>query len=117
MTMSSLARVLTLSLGIAFCATTSVPSFAGQHGAPPPTPHGNSASGAAIDSNKGGERRGLDRADDVAGDHGRQGRENARDNQDRRVPADSSECKKGGWRSFGFKNEGQCVSHITSHRK
>jgi hypothetical protein len=113
MTMSSFARVLTLSVAVAFCATTSVPSFAG-----PANPHGNPASGATIDSNKGGERRGLDRADDVAGDHGGQGRETARDNQDRRVaPTETSDCKKGGWRSFGFKNQGECVSHITSHRK
>jgi hypothetical protein len=29
-------------------------------------------------SNSGGELRGLDRADHVAGDHGREGRDNAR---------------------------------------
>jgi hypothetical protein len=113
MTMSSLARVLTLSMAIVFCATMSVPSFAGPAG-----PHGNSAGGATTDSNKGGERRGLDRADDVAGDHGRQGRETARNNQDRRVaPTELSDCQKGGWRSLGFKNQGECVSHVTSHRK
>jgi hypothetical protein len=32
-------------------------------------------------SNKGGQLRGLDRADEVAGDHGRQGRDRARDAQ------------------------------------
>lgn len=32
-------------------------------------------------SNKGGQLRGLDRADQMAGEHGRQGRETARDAQ------------------------------------
>lgn len=32
-------------------------------------------------SNKGGQLRGLDRADQVAGEHGQQGRERARDAQ------------------------------------
>lgn len=32
-------------------------------------------------SNKGGQLRGLDRADQAAGQHGRQGRDNARDAQ------------------------------------
>ena len=33
-------------------------------------------------SNKGGQLRGLDRADEVAGEHGAKGRENARKKQD-----------------------------------
>jgi hypothetical protein len=34
-------------------------------------------------SNKGGQLRGLDRADEVAGEHGAKGRENAREKQDK----------------------------------
>lgn len=34
-------------------------------------------------SNKGGQERGLDRADQVAGEHGKQGRDNARAKQNR----------------------------------
>lgn len=34
-------------------------------------------------TNKGGKLRGLDRADQVAGEHGKQGRENAREKQER----------------------------------
>ena len=33
------------------------------------------------ESNKGGQLRGLDRADEVAGEHGKQGRERAREAQ------------------------------------
>ena len=35
-------------------------------------------------SNKGGQQRGLDRADEVAGEHGKQGRERAREAQQNR---------------------------------
>ncbi len=37
----------------------------------------------AAHSNKGGKLRGLDRADEVAGEHGKQGRDNARAKQER----------------------------------
>lgn len=40
---------------------------------------GNPESDENEHSNKGGELRGLNRADQVAGEHGKQGRDNARD--------------------------------------
>jgi hypothetical protein len=43
---------------------------------PPPA-----SSGKNEPSNKGGQLRGLDRADQAAGEHGQQGRETARDAQ------------------------------------
>ena len=30
----------------------------------------------------------------------------------RRVPTSKEQCKNGGWRQFGFKNQGQCVSFV-----
>ena len=32
------------------------------------------------------------------------------------APTDKEQCKHGGWRQFGFRNQGQCVSFVTSHR-
>jgi hypothetical protein len=28
------------------------------------------------------------------------------------LPANKDQCKNGGWRSFGFKNQGQCVAFV-----
>ena len=28
------------------------------------------------------------------------------------TPASKSDCKKGGWRDFGFKNQGQCIAFV-----
>ena len=49
--------------------------------APPPA-----SSGTNGQANKGGQLRGLDRADQAAGQHGQQGRETARDAQLNRQP-------------------------------
>lgn len=46
-----------------------------------PTPPPPASTGKDQHSNKGGQLRGLDRADQMAGEHGRQGRETARDAQ------------------------------------
>jgi hypothetical protein len=117
MKMNSRARVLTLSTTVAFCVMTALPGLAGPPAGRGPAAHGNVAGGGPDEGNKGGEQRGLDRADQVAGEHGQRGRDNARDKQARSPePGDKADCKKGGWRNFGFKNEGQCVSHVTSHR-
>jgi hypothetical protein len=32
------------------------------------------------------------------------------------VPTDKDQCKKGGFKAFGFKNQGQCVSSVVSHK-
>ena len=32
-------------------------------------------------------------------------------------PVAKQECKKGGWRAFGFKNQGQCVASLQRARK
>jgi hypothetical protein len=33
------------------------------------------------------------------------------------TPTTMEQCKHGGWRTFGFKNQGQCVSSVVSHRR
>ena len=43
-----------------------------------PTDEGDEAAGADEHGNKGGKLRGLDRSDQVAGEHGKQGRRNVR---------------------------------------
>jgi hypothetical protein len=30
------------------------------------------------------------------------------------APTDKDQCKDGGWSQFGFKNQGECVSSVTS---
>jgi len=58
-----------------------------QTGQPVPQPLTSSAASTPPSppgSNKGGELRGLDRADQAAGEHGQQGRENARAAQGKR---------------------------------
>lgn len=60
---------------LALAQTPSSPST------PPPT---SPAKEQPSTSNKGGQLRGLDRADQAAGEHGQQGRETARDAQQNR---------------------------------
>jgi len=31
-------------------------------------------------------------------------------------PSSKDDCKDDGWQKFGFKNQGQCVSSITSEK-
>jgi outer membrane protein assembly factor BamB len=31
------------------------------------------------------------------------------------VPQTVNDCKAGGWRNFGFKNQGQCVAFVEHH--
>jgi hypothetical protein len=31
-------------------------------------------------------------------------------------PASKADCKKGGWRDFGFRNQGQCIRHVNHLR-
>lgn len=81
-----------------------------------------------------GKSRGLDRADQVAGEQGSQGRADATAQQKdghkaagatgkkgesgvAGGPTSKDECKHGGWKNLGFRNQGQCVSHVVSHRK
>jgi hypothetical protein len=33
-----------------------------------------------------------------------------------RVPTSKDQCKHGGWRQFGFKNQGQCIAFVNHHR-
>lgn len=51
---------------------------------------------AAQSSNSGGTDRGLNRANDVAGDHGTQGRQKAEDQQDANKPGGSGVTTSGG---------------------
>ena len=30
------------------------------------------------------------------------------------VPASTDDCKKDGWKSFGFKNQGQCIRFVNT---
>ena len=53
-----------------------------------PTDEGNRAADAAEPSNKGGKLRGLDRSDQVAGEHGKQRRRSARARKARQSPTD-----------------------------
>jgi hypothetical protein len=32
------------------------------------------------------------------------------------VPTSKEQCKNGGWRRFGFKNQGQCLASVNHHR-
>jgi DNA-binding beta-propeller fold protein YncE len=32
-----------------------------------------------------------------------------------RVPTSKAQCKHGGWRRFGFKNQGQCIAFVNRH--
>ena len=35
-----------------------------------------------------------------------------------RLPTSADECKDGGWKTFdGFKNQGDCVSYVSTHGK
>ena len=71
-------RAFAFSMAAVFFAAMTVPALAapGGHGGRPASA-GPPAS-AGDKSNSGGELRGLDRADQVAGEHGRKGRDNAR---------------------------------------
>jgi DNA-binding beta-propeller fold protein YncE len=33
-----------------------------------------------------------------------------------RVPTTKNQCKHGGWKQFGFKNQGQCIAFVNHHR-
>jgi Tol biopolymer transport system component len=33
------------------------------------------------------------------------------------VPASKEDCKHGGWRRFGFNNQGECIAFVQSHRR
>lgn len=39
----------------------------------------------------------------------------ATDGPDGTMPTSKEQCKKGGWKDFGFKNQGECVSWVTHH--
>ena len=30
-------------------------------------------------------------------------------------PTSKEDCKKGGWKQFGFKNQGQCIKYVNHH--
>jgi hypothetical protein len=67
-------RILTNLFAVTIALAISTTTFAQTT---PPSP------GAPEQSNKGGALRGLDRADQVAGEHGQQGRDRARAAQER----------------------------------
>jgi hypothetical protein len=77
---ASLCTAMTVFSAMALAQTPSGPTSP-----PPVSPHKEQP------SNKGGQLRGLDRADQVAGEHGQQGRDRARDAQfNRPNPSDRS---------------------------
>ena len=67
--------LLVLMIAFIFNTTTFAQATPDASTSPPPS------SGTNGQSNKGGQLRGLDRADQAAGQHGQQGRETARDAQ------------------------------------
>jgi hypothetical protein len=73
-------NIVVLSLCVAMIAPVLTTKAFGQAKPNIPTPP-PASSGKNEQSNKGGQLRGLDRADQAAGEHGQQGRETARDAQ------------------------------------
>lgn len=82
-------RQLALSIAVMSFVAVATPVFAGPggHGGGPggrPPAGGNQGKHEGVKrANKGGKVRGLNRADQVAGAHGQQGRDNARAKQSR----------------------------------
>jgi hypothetical protein len=78
-------RTLAIALAAAVLVWTSSPALGGQpagrgHGvASAVRSHAATTTHAKPPSNAGGKKRGLDRADEVAGEHGKQGRATARE--------------------------------------
>jgi len=72
--------LLVLMIAFTFNTTTFAQATPDASAPPPALPGKNER------SNKGGQLRGLDRADQAAGQHGQQGRETARDAQRNRQP-------------------------------
>lgn len=77
-------RATAVLVALAFLGATAVPAFAQTKPADVKSTEATKDDASATNttdkdqSNKGGEVRGLDRADQAAGEHGKQGRDNAR---------------------------------------
>ena len=133
-------RALTLSMAITLCAVAlTVPALAGPPGGGTgrgePPAHGQDVGGGRPadpghgnadprcgnpTSPHGGQGCGDSNVGQGHGNGGSpnvgQGRGNTGTPRTPGGPASMAACKNGGWRALGFKNQGQCVSSVVSHR-
>jgi hypothetical protein len=85
-------RIMTSVLATIIAVAISGITFAQTTPPGPGTPEQSTSSpGTPEQSNRGGALRGLDRADEVAGEHGKQGRDRARAAQERANRPERSE--------------------------